>query len=129
MDRVPGYEPVGRRFESSRARQKSRIERYDFFYPSHRLGISSPHEVWCISSHLWRVYHQPLGCIFYCPARVDNFLLLGIFIILFQWFLNCILHRIYHKKHTQTKEVYVKQLKLLVQKLNMPILLDIYTRF
>ena len=30
--------------------QKSRIARYDFFYPLRSNGISSPHEVWWISS-------------------------------------------------------------------------------
>ncbi len=39
-----------------------------FFYPSRRLGISSPHEVWWISSALWAVYHQR-RCI---PLRLDD---------------------------------------------------------
>ena len=41
---------------------------YDFFYPSRRLGISSPHEVWWISSALWAVYHHR-RCI---PLRLDD---------------------------------------------------------
>ncbi|MBQ8504984.1 MAG: hypothetical protein IJ492_01850, partial [Clostridia bacterium] len=28
-----------------------------------RFGISSPHEVWWISSALWAVYHHALACI------------------------------------------------------------------
>ena len=39
-----------------------------FFYPSRRLGISSPHEVWWISSALWAVYHHR-RCI---PLRLDD---------------------------------------------------------
>ena len=31
VDRVPGYEPVGRRFESSRARQETRKCLFSFF--------------------------------------------------------------------------------------------------
>ena len=40
-----------------------------FFYPSRRLGISSPHEVWWISSALWAVYHHASACIF---LRLDD---------------------------------------------------------
>ena len=39
-----------------------------FFYPSRRLGISSPHEVWWISSALWAVYHHRRGI----PLRLDD---------------------------------------------------------
>ena len=42
-----------------------------FFYPSRRLGISSPHEVWWISSALWAVYHHASACIF---LRLDDIL-------------------------------------------------------
>ena len=34
---------------------------YDFFYPNRRFGISSPHEVWWISSALWAVYHHGIA--------------------------------------------------------------------
>ena len=40
-----------------------------FFYPSRRLGISSPHEAWWISSALWAVYHHASACIF---LRLDE---------------------------------------------------------
>ncbi len=73
VDRVPGYEPVGRRFESSWARQQKGtfgIQKFLFVYPSRRLGISS---------RLGRVYHQghfstlvshhALACIF---LRLDD---------------------------------------------------------
>ena len=40
-----------------------------FFYPSRRLSISSPHEVWWISSALWAVSHHAPACIF---LRLDD---------------------------------------------------------
>ena len=42
-----------------------------FFYPSRRLGISSPHEVWWISSALWAVYHHAMACIL-CGLMIYN---------------------------------------------------------
>ncbi len=42
---------------------------YDFFYPSRRLGISSPHKVRRISSALWAVYHHASACI---SLRLDD---------------------------------------------------------
>ena len=42
---------------------------YDFFYPSRRLGISSPHKVQRISSALWAVYHHASACI---SLRLDD---------------------------------------------------------
>ena len=42
-DRVPGYEPVGQRFESSRARQKKPLRKKWFFQLSVPCGtISTP---------------------------------------------------------------------------------------
>ena len=60
-------------FESLHPSQKNTAEKYPFlqyfFYPSRRLGISSPHEVWWISSALWAVYHHASACIF---LRLDD---------------------------------------------------------
>ncbi len=40
VDRVPGYEPVGRRFESCVARQKKALAFASaFFYPIRRIGM------------------------------------------------------------------------------------------
>ncbi len=51
VDRVPGYEPVGRRFESCQARQKFLVAlQRGIFYPLRSNGISSTHEVRRISS-------------------------------------------------------------------------------
>ena len=47
-----------------------------FFYPSRRLGISSPHEVWWISSALWAVYHHASACIFLRLDDIQNFVLM-----------------------------------------------------
>ena len=47
-----------------------------FFYPSRRLGISSPHEVWWISSALWAVYHHASACIFLRLDDMQNFVLM-----------------------------------------------------
>ena len=47
-----------------------------FFYPSRRLGISSPHEVWWISSALWAVYHHASTCIFLRLDDIQNFVLM-----------------------------------------------------
>ena len=41
----------------------------EFFYPSRRLGISSPREVRCISSALRAVYHHASACIL---LRLDD---------------------------------------------------------
>ena len=59
-------------FESPTSAPKNTAEKDTFsavfFYPSRRLGISSPHEVWWISSALWAVYHRR-RCI---PLRLDD---------------------------------------------------------
>ena len=47
-----------------------------FFYPSRRLSISSPHEVWWISSALWAVYHHASACIFLRLDEIQNFVLM-----------------------------------------------------
>ena len=44
VDRVPGYEPVGRRFESSRARHKKKHPDLGCFFLSRGLGGVSPCE-------------------------------------------------------------------------------------
>ena len=50
-------------FKSRRPHQKSRIILIRLFYPLRSNGISSPHEVWWISSALRAVYHHALACI------------------------------------------------------------------
>ena len=44
-DRVPGYEPVGQRFESSRARQQEVLCRKtkDFFFSLNSFTPNTPH--------------------------------------------------------------------------------------
>ena len=42
-----------------------------FFYPSRRLGISSPREAWCISSALRAVSHHAPACIS-CGLMIYN---------------------------------------------------------
>ena len=54
LDIAADSDSEGRGFESLRAGQQKRTFVYQdkgslFVYPSRRLGISSPHEVWCIS--------------------------------------------------------------------------------
>ena len=76
LDRVTGYEPVGRGFESLQARQKNRltkqfVERF-FFYPCSHIPILA---------HIWRttllkpmIKHKRQKSIFRIPA---SFLLYG----------------------------------------------------
>ena len=49
---------------SSAAKKFDKFRLVEFFYPSRRLGISSPHKVRCISSALRAVSHHALACIF-----------------------------------------------------------------
>ena len=58
VDRVPGYEPVGRRFESCRARQKKAKSKFDLAFFIQAAGLAYHRRAKC------GAYHQPLwGCI------------------------------------------------------------------
>ena len=49
----------------------------EFFYPSRRLGISSPREAWCISSAPFgAVSHHALACIYLRLDDIQNFVLM-----------------------------------------------------
>ena len=67
------FEPILKLYQNWLSFTKNTAEKNTFsavfFYPSRRLGISSPHEVRWISSALWAGYHHALACI---PLRLDD---------------------------------------------------------
>ena len=73
-----GCKPTGVRIPQPPPKNTAKKDTFSavFFYPNRRFGISSPHEVWWISSALWAVYHHASACIFLRLDDMQNFVLM-----------------------------------------------------